>query len=62
MRWLNMSRSMSVRNKNSMRWMDNKEWYYIDDKRDRFVLTTKAPEEARRSFEEFQANQQRQMG
>ena len=44
---------MSVRNKSSMRWMDNKEWYYIDDERDRFVLTAKAPEEARRSFEEF---------
>ena len=44
---------MSVRNKNSMRWMDNDEWYYIDDERDRFVLTDKAPEEARKSFEEF---------
>ena len=44
---------MSIRNKNSMRWMDNNEWYYVDDERDRFVLTDKAPEDARASFEEF---------
>ncbi|MBR1859928.1 MAG: hypothetical protein IJ797_10580 [Selenomonadaceae bacterium] len=36
-----------------MIWMRNREWYYIDDEHDRFVLTTKAPEEAQRSFEKW---------
>ena len=45
--------AMSVRNKDSMLWSRNREWYYIDEERDRFVLTAKAPEEARRSFEKY---------
>ena len=32
-------------------WRENKEWYYIDEERDRYVLTDKAPEMARKSFE-----------
>ena len=42
---------MSRQNKGCTDWMDNEEWYYIDEERDRYVLTDKAPEEARRSFE-----------
>ena len=45
--------SMSAKNRDSMIWMRNREWYYIDDEHDRFVLTTKAPEEAQRSFEKW---------
>ena len=47
------SNAMSVRNKDMMMWSRNKNWYYIDEERDRFVLTEKAPEEARRSFEKY---------
>ena len=32
-------------------WRENKEWYCIDEERDRYVLTDKAPEMARKSFE-----------
>lgn len=42
---------MSRQYKGCTDWMSNKEWYYIDEERDRYVLTNKAPEEARRSFE-----------
>ena len=42
---------MSRQYKGCTDWMGNKEWYYIDEERDRYVLTNKAPEEARRSFE-----------
>lgn len=45
--------SMSVKHMGCMKWMRNKEWYYIDEKRDRFVLTPKAPKEARESFEQY---------
>lgn len=45
--------AMSIRNKDCMIWSRNREWYYIDEDRDRFVLTEKAPEEARRSFEKY---------
>ena len=34
-------------------FMSNKEWYTHDDKHNKFVLTDKAPEEARRSYEKF---------
>ena len=45
--------SMSIRHKGITDWRRNKEWYYIDEERDRYVLTEKAPEEARRSFEKY---------
>ena len=32
-------------------WDENDDWYYVDYERDRYILTDKAPEEARRSFE-----------
>jgi len=32
---------MSVKNIGCMDWTHNDEWYYIDEDRDRFVLTTK---------------------
>lgn len=34
-----------------MDWMDNDDWYVIDEERKRFILTDKAPEHARESFE-----------
>ncbi|WP_302222197.1 hypothetical protein [uncultured Acidaminococcus sp.] len=34
-----------------MDWMDDDNWYVIDKKHDRFILTDKAPEHARESFE-----------
>lgn len=45
--------AMSIRYKGITDWRRNKDWYYIDEERDRYVLTAKAPEEARRSFEEY---------
>ncbi len=42
---------MSVRYRGAMDWMANKDWYVIDEKRKRFILTEKAPEHARESFE-----------
>ena len=42
---------VSIRYKGCMDWMDNEDWYYIDEENQRFLLTDKAPEEARRSFE-----------
>ena len=47
-------RAMSAKNKGCMKWIRNKEWYRIDEQRDRFVLTSKAPQEARESFEQYQ--------
>ena len=44
---------MSARNRNCMNWKKNRDWYTIDKKNQRFILTEKAPEEARRSFEEY---------
>lgn len=44
---------MSTKDKDSMIWFRNKNWYYIDEERDRFVLTSEAPEEARISFEKY---------
>ena len=46
-------RQMSIKDSDCMDWMDDKSWYYIDDARNRFVLTDKASEEARRSFEKW---------
>ena len=37
--------------KGCMDWLDNEDWYDIDEENQRFLLTDKAPEEARRSFE-----------
>ena len=45
--------AMSARNKDSMLWKKNRNWYAVDRKNQRFVLTEKAPEEARRSFEKY---------
>ena len=45
--------AMSSRNKDCMIWSRDRDWYYIDEERDRFVLTEKAPAEARRSFEKY---------
>ena len=41
---------VSIRYKGCMDWMNNKDWYYIDEEYDRYVLTDKAPEKARQSF------------
>lgn len=34
-------------------FMENEEWYYHDKKKNRYVLTDKAPEKARKSYEDF---------
>lgn len=34
-------------------FMTNKEWYRFDFEEDRFVLTEKAPEEAKKSYEKY---------
>lgn len=34
-------------------FMENKEWYYYDAENEKFVLTDKAPEKAKKSYEEF---------
>ena len=47
------ARAMSMRDRDCVDWMNNHDWYSIDKERDRFVLTEKAPEEARRSFEKW---------
>ena len=44
---------MSAKNRNSMIWSRNRDWYYIDEERERFVLTPQAPQEARDSFEQY---------
>lgn len=36
-------------------FMTNKKWYYFDEKERRIKLTDKAPEKARKNYEEFQA-------
>lgn len=50
---MNESRTMSVKDKDCLIWSRNRDWYYIDEERNRFVLTDKAPDEARRSFEKY---------
>ena len=47
------SKAMSMRDRDCVDWMNDRDWYSIDKERDRFVLTEKAPEEARRSFEKY---------
>ena len=34
-------------------WRSNPEWFFFDEEKDEFVLTDKAPERARRSFDLF---------
>lgn len=34
-------------------FLENKDWYYVDEKKNKFFLTDKAPEKARKSYEEF---------
>ena len=45
--------SMSARDRDCMFWAKDDSWSYVDEERDRLVLTEKAPEEARRSFEKW---------
>ena len=42
---------ISARYHTAMDWADNEAWYVFDEKRDRFILTDKAPQEAVDSFE-----------
>ncbi|MBR5914344.1 MAG: hypothetical protein IKZ58_08280 [Selenomonadaceae bacterium] len=44
---------MSAKYKGCMAWIKNKEWYAIDENRNRYCLTEKASEEARKSFEMY---------
>ena len=50
---MNEDCQMSIKNRNMLDWKKDKSWYTIDEERDRYVLTDKAPEEARRSFEKW---------
>ncbi|NRT90037.1 hypothetical protein [Clostridium beijerinckii] len=34
-------------------WKENNEWWDIDEETHQFVLTDKAPEEAKKSFEKY---------
>lgn len=34
-------------------FFQNEEWYYYDGKKNKYFLTDKAPEEAKKSYEEF---------
>lgn len=34
-------------------FMKNKEWYYFDEEKFRYMLTDKAPEKAKESYKEF---------
>ena len=36
-------------------FMENDEWYYHDDKKNRYYLTDKAPKKAQESYNEFYA-------
>lgn len=47
------SKMMSAKNRDAVIWARNEEWYRIDEKHDRFVLTEKAPPEARESFDKY---------
>lgn len=40
-------------------FMQNRDWYYFDG--ERFVLTDKAPEEAKKSLAEFYEEERRQI-
>lgn len=42
---------MSARYSGCMLWMHNNDWFILDEKRDRYILTDKAPKEAQKSFE-----------
>lgn len=42
---------MSIKYMGMTFWRSNADWYYIDEKCNRYVLTDKAPEEAKRNFE-----------
>ena len=44
---------MSIRNKDAMIWCEKDEWFQIDEKNNRFVLTPNAPQIARDSFEKY---------
>ena len=37
-------------------FMKNKEWYYYDEKEEKYKLTDKAPKEAIESYKEFYSN------
>ena len=50
---MNSSHTMSAKNRDAVFWEEDDDWYTIDKKNQRFVLTEKAPEEARRSFEKY---------
>ena len=44
---------MMTINREPMFWRSNKEWYRINKEKDRFELTDRAPERARKSFEMY---------
>ena len=50
---MNVENAMFARNRDTVYWTKNKEWFTLDKERQRFELTDKAPDEARRSFEKY---------
>lgn len=50
---MNCTERMSARYKDCMYWLEKEEWYTFDRNKNRFFLTEKATEEARRSFEMY---------
>lgn len=49
---------MMTANREFMYWCSNKEWYRINEEKDCFELTDKAPERAKQSFELYKKVQQ----
>lgn len=37
-------------------FMENKDWYVYDKEKGKYILTDKAPEEAKKSYDEFYGN------
>lgn len=48
-----MKNAMSIKHMGITDWMKNKSWYYVDYERNRYVLTDKALDEAKISFERW---------
>lgn len=36
------------------KFLDNEEWYYYDEKKEKFILTDKATNEAKESYKEYE--------
>ena len=50
---------MMTANREYMYWHSNKEWYRINEEKDCYELTDKAPERAKKSFELYLSKQRK---